>query len=63
MTDARADLHDPLAALAPPGVQAEAADLYRESFTHAFRHAAAESSSFSQESLRTHCLEWAPPDT
>ena len=62
MTDARADLHDPLAALAPPRVQAEAADLARESFTQAFRHAAAESSSFPQEALRTQCLEWVQSD-
>lgn len=64
MTDARLDLDDPLAALAPPGVQAEAADLARDAFTGAFRHAAAESSPFPLDALRARCLDWirATPD-
>jgi len=58
MPDARTDLKDPLAALAPPPVQAEAADLARDAFTRAFRHAAAESSTFPQDALRKQCLDW-----
>ncbi|KAB0623095.1 hypothetical protein [Castellaniella defragrans] len=64
MTDARtadapADLDDPLAALAPPGVQAQAADLARDAFTQAFRHAAAaESAPVPPDALRTQCLDW-----
>lgn len=58
MPDARPDLADPLAALAPPGVQAEAADLARDAFTRAFRHAAAESSPFPLDALRAQCLDW-----
>ena len=60
MTDARLDLDDPLAALAPPGVQTEAADLARDAFTRAFRHAAAESSPFPLDALRARCQDWVP---
>lgn len=58
MTDARLDLDDPLAALAPPGVQTEAADLAQDAFTRAFRHAAAESSPFPLDALRARCQDW-----
>ncbi len=59
------DLDDPFAALAPPGVQAQAADLARDAFTRAFRHAAAESSPFPLDTLRAQCLDWtrSDPDT
>ncbi|MFC4299215.1 MAG: hypothetical protein WBF84_05335 [Castellaniella sp.] len=64
MTDARSDIDDPLAALAPPGVQSEAADLARDAFTRAFRHAAADASAFPLDALHTQCLDWvlADPD-
>ncbi|CDM23975.1 hypothetical protein BN940_07546 [Castellaniella defragrans 65Phen] len=67
MTDARTadactDLDDPLAALAPPGVQSQAADLARDAFTRAFRHAAAEPASFPLDTLRTQCLDWVRAD-
>ncbi len=65
MTDARPDLDDPLATRTPPEVQTEAADLARDAFTRAFRHAASDSSVFPLDALRTQCLDWvrADPDT
>ncbi|MFV0284499.1 MAG: hypothetical protein ACK5JE_12015 [Castellaniella sp.] len=58
MTDARPEPDDPLAALAPPGIQAEAADLARDAFTQAFRHAASAPAAFPLEALRRQCQDW-----
>src|SRR5690606_31909748 len=58
MTQARSPLHDPCAALASPEVQAAAADLARDIFTQAFRHAAGESAPFPLDATHRHCLEW-----
>ncbi|MDY0308690.1 MAG: hypothetical protein RBR29_02700 [Castellaniella sp.] len=62
MTDLHPDLDDPLAALAPPHIQSEAADLARDAFTQAFRHAATESAPFALDTLHAQCLDWIQAD-
>ena len=51
-------LDDPCAALVPPADQAAAADLARDVFTQAFRHAAGASSPFPLDTLHRTCLDW-----
>ena len=62
MTQARSTLDDPCAALVAPDDQAAAADLARDVFTRAFRHAAGESSPFPLDALHDRCLDWVRAD-
>ena len=62
MNQARPTLEDPCAALVSPETQAAAADLTRDAFTQAFRHAAGESSPFPLDTLHRHCLDWVQAD-
>ena len=58
MTDTRPTLDDPCAALASPEIQSAAADLARDIFTQAFRHAAGEPVPFPLDTTHRHCLDW-----
>jgi len=62
MTEARSPFDDPCAALASPETQSAAADLARDVFTRAFRHAAGESDPFPLDALHTRCLDWVRAD-